>query len=167
MLYHFPSNCEKIIIRSSYTLEELLDEDEVVTDVKEGKENIIAMYVLMTPPVLTPSLLRPNNFASLVSYLVANPTPETSEKAQFRYVRVSNGSLTSRYPAVAFEILTSDIDEMCDAVLENSKLLDSVIGYFEQIHPPTLSRRITLVSRFIAYLFKYDRNKVCFSCATS
>lgn len=136
MLYHFPSNCEKIITRSSYTLEELLDEDEVVTDVKEGKENIIAI------------LLRPNNFASLISYLVSAPTPETSEKAQFRY------------PAVAFEILTSDIDELCDAVLENPKLLDSVIGYFEQIHSPTLSRRITLVSRYIAYLLKYDRNKM-------
>jgi hypothetical protein len=51
---------------------------------------------------------------------------------------------------------------MCDGILENAKLLELVIGYFEQMHQQTLSRRITLVSRFITYLFKYDRNKVRF-----
>jgi hypothetical protein len=47
MLYHFPSNCEKIILRSSFTLEELLDEDDIVTDVKEGKETVISVYALV------------------------------------------------------------------------------------------------------------------------
>lgn len=45
-LYHFPSVCEKIISCPDFTLENLLDEDEVVIDVKEGKENIIELYSL-------------------------------------------------------------------------------------------------------------------------
>lgn len=43
-LYHFPSVCEKIISCPGFTLENLLDEDEIVIDVKEGKENIIELY---------------------------------------------------------------------------------------------------------------------------
>jgi hypothetical protein len=43
-IYHFPSNCEKIITTNqSYKLEDLLEEDEIVTDVKEGKPNIIEL----------------------------------------------------------------------------------------------------------------------------
>jgi len=135
-IYHFPSNCEKILKLSYFTLENLLDEDEVVIDVKEGKAVVINY------------LLQPGNMKSLINYLVQVPEPDATESVKFRY------------PAVVFEILTSDIEEMDAAILLNPSYLELIVGFFEKDHQTTLSQRITLVSRFIIYLFKIDADRM-------
>jgi hypothetical protein len=39
-IYHFPSRCEKLML-TNFTLENLLDEDDIVIDVKEGKMTVL------------------------------------------------------------------------------------------------------------------------------
>lgn len=72
----------------------------------------------------------------------------------------ANEAVNLRYPMVAFEILTADIEDIYETLLENNSYLDMLISFFERSHQNTLSQKITLVSRLIIFLFRLDCNKV-------
>lgn len=47
--FSFPSAIDDILQKETYTLEDLLDEDEVVTEARSHKDALIDLYVALGP----------------------------------------------------------------------------------------------------------------------
>jgi len=103
----FPSPIDDILKKPSFTLQDLLDEDDVVPETRNHKQELIAF------------LCTKENISQLISYLVIEPVGEVSTNIKFRY------------PAVACELLCAENSDIERILLENEDLLDRIFGFFE------------------------------------
>lgn len=107
--FTFASPIDDILKQSSFTLKDLLDEDEVVSETRNQKQELIDF------------LIKEENIQKLVSYVVDEPEEESSsEKEKFRY------------PAVAGEILSSEVDEIVTLLLQKEELMDKIFFFYNK-----------------------------------
>jgi len=103
----FPSPIDDILKKPSFTLQDLLDEDDVVPETRNHKQELIAV------------LCTKENISQLITYLVIETEGEVPTNVKFRY------------PAVACEILCAENNDIELVLLENEDLLDRIFGFFE------------------------------------
>uniref|UniRef100_A0A6B2L2K7 Serine/threonine-protein phosphatase 4 regulatory subunit 3-like central domain-containing protein n=1 Tax=Arcella intermedia TaxID=1963864 RepID=A0A6B2L2K7_9EUKA len=89
-----------------FTLQELLDEDDVVHDTKNRKVELVAF------------LSKEENISQLLKYIVCPPLDEANQKEKFRY------------PVVASEILVSPIPELHSVLVQGNTYLDMIFNFF-------------------------------------
>jgi len=104
--FSFPSPVDDILRKPNFTLEELLDEDDVVVDTRSQKED------------LKEFLTRKETLVKLLKYVVAEQPPEATEAARMRY------------PVVVCEILTSEVDDIERELIKNEDLLIMLFDFF-------------------------------------
>jgi len=104
--FSFPSPIDDIL-KKSFTLQELLDEDEVVPETRNQKQELIAF------------LCTKENISQLITYIVTDPVGEVPTNVKFRY------------PVVACELLCAENNDIERVLLENEDLLDRIFGFFE------------------------------------
>eukprot|EP01127_Copromyxa_protea_P005811 TRINITY_DN15664_c0_g1_i1.p1 TRINITY_DN15664_c0_g1~~TRINITY_DN15664_c0_g1_i1.p1 ORF type:complete len:522 (-),score=70.00 TRINITY_DN15664_c0_g1_i1:76-1641(-) len=105
--FSFPSPVDDIIKRASFTLEDLLDEDDVVHDIRSQKEE------------LKEYLLKKESLTRLVQYVTQDAPSDASESVKYRY------------PVVAYEILISEIDKLDRELVQNEDLLGRLFKFFQ------------------------------------
>mmetsp|Transcript_29240 Transcript_29240/g.32476 ORF Transcript_29240/g.32476 Transcript_29240/m.32476 type:complete len:551 (-) Transcript_29240:322-1974(-) len=106
--FSFPSAIDDILQKDSFALEDLLDEDEVVTETRSHKDKLIDF--LATTETIT----------KLLAYITEEAPEGASEQR------------TNRYPGVACEILCSEVAEIDSFICENTEFLDKLYNFFEQ-----------------------------------
>jgi len=107
--FAFPSPVDDILKKPNFTLEELLDEDDVVVDIRSQKDD------------LKDYLMRRESLVALLSYVVDDAAEDASAETKFRY------------PVVATEILTSEVDEIeRELVNPNLDYLPKLFGFFQK-----------------------------------
>tara|TARA_R110002050_G_scaffold256568_7_gene395553 strand:+ start:1139 stop:1564 length:426 start_codon:yes stop_codon:yes gene_type:complete len=111
--FHTVSAVENILERDSFTLEELLDEDELLQECKSQNQKLLD-YLLQT-----------ETLEKLLFYLTTEPEPDAESKTR------------QKYPYLACEILCLEVWEICEAIYDNTKLLDQLWAFLDQ--PPPLS----------------------------
>jgi len=103
----FPSPIDDILKKPSFTLQDILDEDDVVPETRNHKPELIAY------------LSTKENISQLINYLVLEPMGEVSTNIKFRY------------PAVSCELLCAEDNDIERVLLENEELLDRIFGFFD------------------------------------
>uniref|UniRef100_A0A6B2L125 Serine/threonine-protein phosphatase 4 regulatory subunit 3-like central domain-containing protein n=1 Tax=Arcella intermedia TaxID=1963864 RepID=A0A6B2L125_9EUKA len=105
--FSFPSPVDDILKRPGFTLQDLLDEDEVVVETRNQKQDLLAF------------LTTKENINQLITYIVSEPDAEAPVNVKMRY------------PVVACEILSSDIAEIERVLIENEEFLDRIFRFYE------------------------------------
>jgi len=105
--FSFPSPVDDILKKENFTLEEILDEDETVIDIRSQKEDLKNYF------------LKEDVMTQLLKFIIEEPEEGCSENTKFRY------------PVVACEILTAEIVEIDENLVQNDgKYLEMIFGFF-------------------------------------
>ncbi|KAL4539753.1 hypothetical protein Ndes2526A_g02772 [Nannochloris sp. 'desiccata'] len=105
------SPVDSILDKEEYTLEELLDEDELIQECKSLNSR------------LTTFLKQKESVEKLVTYLVEDAPSDADAKRQFKY------------PFAACEIFCCEVEGVYNTLLENDELLDRLFGLLDQQRP--------------------------------
>lgn len=105
------SPVDVILDKEEYTLEELLDEEEVVQECKSLN------------PRLTEFLRKKENVEKLVEYLVTSPEEDADDKRVFKY------------PFTACEIFCCEVEGIYNTLLEHETILDALFGLLNNERP--------------------------------
>ncbi|KAI7735193.1 hypothetical protein M8C21_030850, partial [Ambrosia artemisiifolia] len=105
------SPVETILDKENYTLEELLDEDEIIQECKALNNRLINF------------LRERTQVEQLVRYIVEEP-PEDAEKGR-----------TFKFPFIACEIFTCEVDIILKALVEDDELMNLLFSFLDPEHP--------------------------------
>ncbi|XP_076908816.1 uncharacterized protein LOC143565847 [Bidens hawaiensis] len=104
------SPVDTILDKENFTLEELLDEDEVIQECKALNNRLINF------------LRERTQVEQLVRYIVEEP-PEDAEKGR-----------TFKFPFIACEIFTCEVDIILKALVEDEELMNKLFSFLEPEH---------------------------------
>lgn len=105
------SAIETILDREQFTLEELLDEEEIIQETKTQNKKLLDY------------LIKPEPLEKLLEYLTKEPEEDAETKRKFKY------------PYVACEILCSEVMTICDAIYQNEAYLDAIYSFLDKDLP--------------------------------
>ncbi|KAK1422811.1 hypothetical protein QVD17_18100 [Tagetes erecta] len=105
------SPVDTILDKENYTLEELLDEDEIIQECKALNNRLINF------------LREKNQVEQLVRYIVEEP-PEDAEKGR-----------AFKFPFIACEIFTCEVDIILKALVEDEELMNLLFSFVNPEHP--------------------------------
>ena len=106
------SSIDSILERSSFTLEELLDEDELLQECKTQNTKLIEF------------LTQPESMARMISYIVEMPTE--ADTSQRRY----------KFPFISSEVLSCDVAAVRDTMLTpGNTAIPSLLALLDQPPP--------------------------------
>ncbi|KAL9260498.1 Serine/threonine-protein phosphatase 6 regulatory subunit 2-like protein, partial [Drosera capensis] len=106
------SPVETILEKENFTLEELLDEDEIIQECKALNSRLIC-FLRQRPQV-----------EQLVRYIVEEGVEEDAEMKR-----------TFKYPLVSCEIFTCEVDIMLKTLVEDEKLMNLLFSFLEPNRP--------------------------------
>jgi len=111
------SAIDSILDGEDYTLEQLLDEEEIIQETKSQNKRLLDFFI------------EPETLKKLLYYITVEPQEDDDTNRKYKY------------PFLSCEILASEIWAICDAMYSNPGLLDILYSYFENESPlhPLLS----------------------------
>jgi len=125
--FYTASAIDTILDSQDFTLEQLLDEDDILQETKAQNKKLIDC------------LSEPESLKKLLSYIAAEPAPDADQKRKFKY------------PFLAAEILASEIWQLIDAFYEQKGLLDELYSFLEK--EPPLNPMLASYSSRVAGVF--------------
>lgn len=128
---------EQVLSRDSFSLEDVLDEEDTLQEVKTLNHKVIEYF------------LRPEIITQLVQLAAGPIPPDADTKRQ------------QKFPYVASEILSCDVRELMTAVLSSDELLDILFGFFS-LPPPAQTLRVAFACKIIVSLLIRKPREVCF-----
>lgn len=109
--FHAQSAIDNILDRETFTLEELLDEDDILQETKSNNKRLVDF------------LSQPETLHRLLEYCTLPPDPELNERQQYKY------------PSLASEILSSEVWAINDSLSSNLALLDILFKFLDNPAP--------------------------------
>eukprot|EP01114_Cavostelium_apophysatum_P018918 TRINITY_DN594_c0_g1_i1.p1 TRINITY_DN594_c0_g1~~TRINITY_DN594_c0_g1_i1.p1 ORF type:complete len:566 (-),score=171.55 TRINITY_DN594_c0_g1_i1:86-1783(-) len=127
--FHSVSAIDALLDAGEFSLEQLLDEEEILQETKSQNKKLLDF------------LVEPETLKKLVYYITVPADDDADAKRRFKY------------PFLACEVLASEVWAICDAMYQHEGLLDQLYGYFEKEPPldPILS---TYTSRVASVLLQ-------------
>ncbi|XP_064629583.1 serine/threonine-protein phosphatase 6 regulatory subunit 3-like isoform X2 [Lineus longissimus] len=105
------SHIETLLEKEDVTLQELMDEDDVLQECKAQNRKLLDM------------LVRPDIMEELVNFITQEPVEDTDEKVRYKY------------PNTACELLTSDVSVINDKLAGEEALLNKIYSFLESEGP--------------------------------
>jgi len=124
--FHTVSAVDTILDSGDFTLEQLLDEEEILQETKSQNKKLIDF------------LIKPSTLRQLLLYVVVEPEPkdDDAEESKRRF----------KYPFLACEILASEVWSIIDAFFAQKDLLEDLYAFFDK-DPPLNSLLASYTSR--------------------
>jgi len=129
--FHTVSAIDTILDGGEYSLEQLLDEDEILQETKSQNKKLLDF--LVEEPTMR----------QLLVFITLEPSDAEDEDPKRKY----------KYPFLACEILASEVPTICDAFFSQPQLLDQLFSYFEK-DPPLNSLLSSYTSRVATVLLQ-------------
>eukprot|EP01119_Soliformovum_irregulare_P020923 TRINITY_DN684_c0_g1_i1.p1 TRINITY_DN684_c0_g1~~TRINITY_DN684_c0_g1_i1.p1 ORF type:complete len:531 (-),score=148.79 TRINITY_DN684_c0_g1_i1:183-1775(-) len=129
--FHTVSAIDTILDGGEYTLEQLLDEDEILQETKSQNKKLLDF------------LVEEQTMRQLLVYITVEPSDSEDEDPKRKY----------KYPFLGCEILASEVPAICDAFFAQAPLLDQLFSYFEK-DPPLNSLLSSYTSRVATILLQ-------------
>lgn len=105
------SPIETILDSEDFTLQQLLDEDDLIQECKQLNKKLIDFLAL------------PEQVDALLNYVVREVPPESDDKTKFIY------------PYKASEVLSADLAAVVDCIFQNENLLDKLFDFLQKDPP--------------------------------
>jgi len=102
-----PSRVDSLLDKENITLQELMDEDDIVQECKSQNKKLVDF------------LMKQEIMETLVHMVVDKPPSETDEKLRYRY------------PNVACDLITSDVSQITDALATSESLMKTVYSFLD------------------------------------
>jgi len=109
--FHTVSAIDTLLESEDFTLEQLLDEEEILQETKAQNKKLIDF------------LIEPETLKKLVVYVTQEPEDDSDTKRKYKY------------PFLACEILASEVWALCDAFYQHQNLLDDLYGFLARDPP--------------------------------
>ncbi|XP_048862173.1 serine/threonine-protein phosphatase 6 regulatory subunit 2-like isoform X2 [Brienomyrus brachyistius] len=132
---HSTSNVDKLLDKDDVTLQELMDEDDVLQECKAQNRQLLTF------------LSQDACMQEMVALITREPPLDLEEKLRFRY------------PNVACELLTSDVSSINDKLGGDESLLEKLYGFLEQ-EPPLNPLLASFFSKTIGNLIARKTEQV-------
>lgn len=136
------SHLETILSKENVTLQELMDEEDILQECKAQNKSLIEF------------LGRPEIMEEMVNLIVNEPPNDIEERVKFKYANI------------AAELLTSDVPHINDALASNESLLNKLYSFLETEKPlnPLLASFFSktlgiLLSRKTELIFEFLKSK--------
>lgn len=123
--FYTVSSIETTLNKPDFTLEDLLDDDEILQEVKAQNKKLIDV------------LAQPDNVKKLVEY-VTSDTSEDNQKQQFKL------------PLVSAEVLCYDVPAIMDGLMKDMAMVDRLLQYLDR-PAPLPSLQSNLVCRVVGF----------------
>jgi len=127
--FHTVSAIDTLLESDDFTLEQLLDEEEILQETKSQNKKLIDF------------LCQPDSLKKLVTYITQEPEDDADTKRKFKY------------PFLACEILASEVWAICDAFYQHQNLLDELYGFLLR-DPPLNPMLASYTSRVAGVLLQ-------------
>mmetsp|Transcript_67686 Transcript_67686/g.180955 ORF Transcript_67686/g.180955 Transcript_67686/m.180955 type:complete len:169 (+) Transcript_67686:329-835(+) len=118
------SPLETLLDSDNYTLQQLLDEDDLIQECKQLNKKLIDFLAL------------PEQVEALIDYVVRDAPADGDEKSKFVY------------PYKASEVLSADLSGVVDCVFQSEALLDKLFNFLNK-DPPL--NPLLAVNKFICF----------------
>ncbi|EDV27134.1 uncharacterized protein TRIADDRAFT_23113 [Trichoplax adhaerens] len=109
--YHQVSAIDSILCKENVTIEEVLDEDDVLQECKAQNTKLIEF------------LSRPTSIEAMVNYIVNEPSEDVDEKSRFKY------------PSTSCEILTCDVFSITENLVKEPALTEKLWSFLDNESP--------------------------------
>lgn len=109
--FHTVSAIDTLLESGEYTLEQLLDEEDILQETKSQNKRLLDF------------LVEDETLKKLLYYICVEPDEDDDSKRKFKY------------PFLACEILASEVWAICDAMYQTDGLLDDLYSFFERDSP--------------------------------
>ena len=121
---HTVSAIDSILEKDSFTLEDLLDEDEVLHECRSENQKLLEL------------LVKPETLEKLFEYITVEPGADANSVRKYKY------------PFISCEILCCDLWVIVDAIYENDDLIDKLYGFLDQDGPlnPSMASHVSKVA---------------------
>uniref|UniRef100_A0A8C9PLU0 Protein phosphatase 6 regulatory subunit 2 n=1 Tax=Spermophilus dauricus TaxID=99837 RepID=A0A8C9PLU0_SPEDA len=129
------SHVDKLLDREQVTLQELMDEDDILQECKAQNRKLLDF------------LCRPQCMEELVSLITQDPPLDMEEKVRFKY------------PNTACELLTCDVPQISDRLGEDESLLSLLYDFLDQ-EPPLNPLLASFFSKTIGNLIARKTEQV-------
>lgn len=123
------SAIDQILDSGEYTLEQLLDEEEILQETKSQNKKLIDF------------LIEADSLKTLLSYITQEPDEDADQKRKFKY------------PFLACEILASEVWALCDAFYQQEGLLQELYSFLDK-EPPLNPMLASYTSRVAGVLLQ-------------
>ncbi|XP_064175217.1 serine/threonine-protein phosphatase 6 regulatory subunit 2 isoform X1 [Anguilla rostrata] len=132
---HTSSHIDKLLDKEDVTLQELMEEDDVLQECKAQNRRLLLF------------LSQDECMQALVTFITREPPEDMEEKIRFKY------------PNVACELLTSDVSQINDKLGGDESLLETLYGFLEQ-QPPLNPLLASFFSKTIGNLIARKTEQV-------
>ena len=105
------SPIDTLLDKEGITLQEILDEDDVLQECRAQNRKLIDF------------LVRPDHIMALVKMVIDEPDPTLDDKCKYKY------------PNISCEVLTSEVAEITDQLATEETLINKVYGFLETDGP--------------------------------
>lgn len=121
------SHVETLLSKENVTLRELMDEEDVLQECKAQTKRLIEF------------LVKPEVMEELVDLITHEPPEDVDEKLRYKY------------PNIACEILTSDVQQINDTLVRSETLMAKLLGFLDNEPPlnPLLASFFTKTSAIL------------------
>ncbi|KAL2938346.1 Serine/threonine-protein phosphatase 6 regulatory subunit 2 [Bienertia sinuspersici] len=115
------SEVDAILDKDNFTLEELLDEEEIIQECKALNSRLI-------------NFLRDRTqVEQLLRYIVEEPPEDADSKRTFKYS--ASYDIINAFPFVASEVFTCEIDVILRTLVEEEEMMDMLFSFLEPNRP--------------------------------
>jgi hypothetical protein len=131
------SNVDALLQKDNVTLEELMDQDDIIQECQGRNTNLVEF------------LVRPENLEKLVEYVSREPTDDdVDERARFKYSNVACELLTCDVPVINETLAGSSalLAKLCDFIEGDAPLNPLMASFFSKAMITMVTRKTDEVS---------------------
>jgi len=142
--FHITSAIDTILESSDFTLEQLLDEEDILQETKSQNKKLLEF------------ITKPSSLEQLIKYITEEPEVEEKEGESKLSAKASN--LKYKYPFLACEILSSDVWPIINPFFDeknNWSFMDKLFSLFEK-DPPLNALLASYTSRVASSLLNHE-----------
>lgn len=140
--FHSRSHVDVLLEKQDVTLDELLDDDDILQQVKSHNQKLVDF------------LCRKENVKLLIDYV----TIEIEQKDE------NDTMLTKRilkWPQIACEILCADIEALYDTIVQDEKLMQNLFSFISTSEHSNQTLVLNWI-KLISFLYQRKPDEVCF-----
>jgi len=136
--FHTPSAIEGILERDDFTLEELLDDEDVLQECRNQNNKLVAF------------LSQEESVKKLLAYVTNEPQGSPDDRMRFKYPNVASELLTTDSPGILDVICTMESLDLIWGVLDQPAPLNPLIAsYFTKLIMMLLNKRPELITGYM------------------
>jgi len=133
------SNIDTILNKKDFTLEELLDDEDLLQECRQGTKDKLTEY-----------LAKPEQIKALLEYVINEPSEEIDERQRFKYSNIASEVLTSECWAIMDALCQPESLDLLFSTLDKPQPLNPLLtSLFSKVVTMLMQKEIAVLTKYI------------------